>query len=164
MQSSLRFIVKLTNYGILFCLHFLPSLRTQGGIVHLWKCVITRRVLSAGGLSHGCVINYQRWYQCLCSYTPPSQPRVIQNTEDEKCVSKRCWQSTIIICASHNQKRKTGGITVHIVGTWCSLTKTGALTSYHSRILSVQVQNFSDDKYEKAWQTMFLLIPKHNWK
>ena len=60
-------------------------------------------------------------------YTAHGLPRVIHNTGDEKCVSKRCWQSTIIICASHNQKRKTGGITVHIVGTWCSLTKAAAL-------------------------------------
>ena len=60
-------------------------------------------------------------------YTAQSPPRVIQNTEDEKCVSKRCWQSAIIICASHNQKRKTGGIAVHIVGTESPLTSSGAL-------------------------------------
>ena len=72
-------------------------------------------------------------------YTAHGLPRVIQNTRDEKCVSKRCWQSTIIICASHNQKRKTGGITVNIVGTWCSLTKAEALML----ILSEPCRQFS---------------------
>ena len=46
-------------------------------------------------------------------YTAHGLPRLIQNTGDEKCVSKRCWQSTIIICASHNQKRKTAGSGVY---------------------------------------------------